>query len=310
MNHMQGWRRILLAAGVLCLIVHISAFEAYAESGVWDIGKDGKRWSFYRIPEEPVKDEWIEYEGKEYYLDSSGYMKTGWVTDKNDGNKYYMGEDGAKCFNQFTPDDRYVGPEGTILENFDTYRKAVKKELRKIIKAKEYKNLAGEQLPGFMLMDLNGDEYEDLVVMNKAAAPERVLLAALWDPEEKEMVLSAEADPEGMEEYSLAYNPEKQESWLIIQNRNDGTRDYFMMEEGGFHYDNVWHFTMDRDDWDDPVYQVNDETITEEEWNLAISQAEADAGYKIGQGLLVLTEENMNQAVNRVPTEEQLTLWQ
>lgn len=74
-------------------------------------------------------DEWITYDGKEYYLDAKGYMKTGWVVDKEDGSRYYMGEDGAKCYNTFTKDDKYVGPDGTALTEFDDYRKAVKKLL-------------------------------------------------------------------------------------------------------------------------------------------------------------------------------------
>ena len=53
-------------------------------------------------------DQWIEDQGKEYYVDSNGYMRTGWVTDRKDKQRYYMGEDGAKCFNIFTPDKQYV----------------------------------------------------------------------------------------------------------------------------------------------------------------------------------------------------------
>ena len=53
-----------------------------AEKGTWDLSENGKHWMFFYSPGNPAEDEWIEYEGKEYYLDSKGYMKTGWVTDK------------------------------------------------------------------------------------------------------------------------------------------------------------------------------------------------------------------------------------
>ena len=58
-------------------------------------------------PDTPAEDEWIVEDGKEYYVDSKGYMKTGWFIDPSDGNKYYLGEDGAKCYNSFTKDDKY-----------------------------------------------------------------------------------------------------------------------------------------------------------------------------------------------------------
>ena len=106
-------------------------------------------------------------------MDSKGRMKTGWVTDKRDKNKYYMGEDGAKCFNMFTPDDHYVGPDGLILESFDTYRKSVKKQLERLMKDKAYKEREDALRPGFMLWDINGDGYRDVVVTDQVQSPGR-----------------------------------------------------------------------------------------------------------------------------------------
>ncbi len=150
----------------------------------WDLSEDGRYWQYYGYQDEPLKDEWIEDKGKTYYVDQNGNMKTGWVTNSNDGNRYYMGEDGAMVKNAFTPDDRYVGPEGITMEKYDTYRKAVKAEINKAARQGRSgrssaggRNSAGGKTsastdaqekvmqPYFLLADLNRDNYKDLVVM-------------------------------------------------------------------------------------------------------------------------------------------------
>lgn len=149
----------VLALGSLCMPVF---------GDEWDLSEDGKHWQYYGYTDEPLKDEWIEDGGKTYYVDSNGYMKTGWVTNSNDGNRYYMGEDGAMVKNAFTPDDRYVGPEGIMVEKYDTYRKAVKAEINKAARQKRASRAEEgerERIPYFLLADLNKDEYRDLVVM-------------------------------------------------------------------------------------------------------------------------------------------------
>ena len=132
---MRRWEKLILIRGsaaliTAALVLAVPLCVHGAQEGTWDRSEDGKYWMYFYSPGSPAEDEWIEDQGKEYYVDSKGRMKTGWVTDKRDKNKYYMGEDGAKCFNMFTPDDHYVGPDGLILESFDTYRKSVKKQLR------------------------------------------------------------------------------------------------------------------------------------------------------------------------------------
>lgn len=150
----------------------------------WDLSEDGQYWQYYGYQDEPLKDEWIEDKGKTYYVDQNGNMKTGWVTNSNDGNRYYMGEDGAMVKNAFTPDDRYVGPEGITIEKYDTYRKAVKAEINKAARqGRSGRSSAGGRnssaggtsastdaqekvmQPYFLLADLNRDNYKDLVVM-------------------------------------------------------------------------------------------------------------------------------------------------
>ncbi len=158
----------------------IASFPAQAAEG-WDRSEDGKYWMYYNAWDQPVEDEWIEVGGKTYYLDTKGYMKTGWVTDKESGKKYYMGEDGAMCFNIFAPDGRYVGHDGAQVDTYDKYRKAAKAEASKAVKAagknKKKSGKSGaaggaagttggvQTQPYFAMMDLNQDGYRDLVVM-------------------------------------------------------------------------------------------------------------------------------------------------
>ena len=135
-----------------------------AQAADWELTEDGKNWMYMYSPDDPAKDEWIEDAGKLYYVDSKGYMKTGWVTNKNDGKKYYMGADGAMAFNIIAPDGRYVGPEGKGLDGYDKYRKAVRSELKKAApkKSKNKNNSQDTSAQQFITMsDINQDGYQD-----------------------------------------------------------------------------------------------------------------------------------------------------
>ena len=296
----------MLLSAVFLMAAATTAFGS--ETGTWGMSEDGKNWMYFYSPDNPAKDEWIEEDGKVYYVDSKGRMKTGWVTDKEDGNKYYMGADGAKCFNMITPDDHYVGPEGTVLKSFDTYRKTVSKELGKFWKDKSYKALDRSQLPGFQLVDLNGDGYRDVLVMNRVENPDRVVMAAIWDPATGKLVLSAEADLNGEETSTLMFHPDTQSVWLSMSHP-DGGMDFFQLRDGGVQFEQIWSFQTEADDWGDTVCYVNRVKVEQEEWEETLRFAKEEMGAIMTPDLLLLDEENVTQAVNQMP-EEELLQWQ
>lgn len=175
-------RQIAEALAVL-MIASAGAFPAMADE--WDLSEDGKHWMYFDYAGEPLTDEWIEVNGKTYYLDTKGYMKTGWVTNKGEGTRHYMGEDGAMLTDTFTPDDKYVGPDGAVVTAYDNYRKKVKAEIKKAAKTKKKSSTAGssktagsaaassgEKKRYFLLTDLNRDGYQDLVVTERTAQEE------------------------------------------------------------------------------------------------------------------------------------------
>ena len=195
-----------------------------------------------------------------------------------------------------------------ILESFDTYRKAVKKQLERQMKDKAYKEREGALRPGFMLWDINGDGYRDVVVTDQVQSPGRVVLTAVWDPAEEELVPASEADLDGPEKSYLSYNQDSQSVWLTIA-KDSGERDCFQMEDNGFRFESVWHFELEYDDWGDPLYYVNGLKCDLEEWTLALAQADQEAGSPVTEGLLPLDPETVKQAVDCSPGEE-LPLWQ
>lgn len=295
------------AAIALALILALPwDFAANAAEGTWELSENGKNWNYSYAPGDQAKDVWIEDGGKDYYIDSSGSMKTGWVTDKENNCKYYMGSDGAKCYNMFTPDGHYIGPEGTVLEPFDAYRKAVTKELSRLMKDKSYRNTDGTPL-GFLLSDLNGDGYRDVVVTDRAVSPRRVILAAVWSPAEQTMNIASEADIAGEEESFLAYNQNSGTSWLVI-GKGDA-RDYFMMEYHGTSFDNVWQFETEYNEWGDPRYFVDGSGCSKEELDSTIAMVDGQIG-SVLTGYLPLDADTVSLTADRAPTEEELPLWQ
>lgn len=300
---------VLAALTVVCLMSQSGAACA-AWKGDWELSDDGKRWRYLYSADEPAQDEWIEYDGKEYYVDSRGYLKTGWVTDAWDGSRYYTGPDGAKCYNMFTADDCYIGPEGTVLEEFDKYRRAIKKQLFKVMDDKAYMTPETAERPGFLLTDLNGDGYRDLIIVNRPEHPGRVLLAAVWDPAKEALILAAEADLNGEDMSALACNPDTQSVWLVITDHSRNHIGYFRMADGGTCFDSVWNFTIRTDDWGDPEYEIDGMKAEPEEWLVAAAAADDASGAAVEDGYLPLEKSQVTQAVDRAPAPEELSLWE
>lgn len=303
-------RRILAGLAAGCFMLGAATIAYGASKGTWVLSDNGKRWMYCYEPGEPVKDEWITYEGKEYYLDSSGYMKTGWVTDKEDGSRYYMGEDGAKCYNTFTKDDKYVGPDGTALTEFDTYRKAVKKQLLSSGKKSGRKKTAQvQEQKGFVFFDFNGDGYKDIAVFNRVTDPDQVLLAAVWNPEDQKLEITVESDEDSGQTSRILWNQESRTAWLVMEEKGGGSQDYFVMRTGDSCFEPMWQFVTETNDWGDLVGYVNGEEADSEDWQNILSQAEREAGAGAIQGILPLEEEHIKQAVDQAPSTKELYLW-
>lgn len=303
-------RLSMLACG-LCLSGILFPVSSHAQPyGAWEMTEDGKHWQYVYAPGEPVIDEWIEIDGKEYYLDQNGYMKTGWLTDEWDGNRYYMGEDGAKCKNMFLPDGSFAGPDGVVLKKFDAWRKAIRKELEKLTK---------EKTSGvFFLTDLNHDGYRDLVVLNRAEAPDQTYLAAVWEEEGETLNIISESSPEETSRSLLTRNKESQSTWLVIQQENSPEKDYFELGADDDFFDHRYHFMTAENDWGDTVYYVNGEETDAWNWELLLEEARAMAGEADGafpadmqgKGPYTLEKDSIDAALNQIPEPEEMRLWQ
>jgi hypothetical protein len=302
-------RKYMTAVCTGLILGMIMAFPAAA--GEWELSEDGKYWTYCESPGTPIEDEWIEDNGKTYYVDSKGRMKTGWVTNEDTGNKYFMGEDGAMCLNTFTKDNKYVGPDGLQVERYDTYRKAVRSQIKKAARKKSQKKYTGDTWQQYFLMtDLNLDEYLDLVVMEGTEENKSLVEVAIWDPEEEKFQLTAEFDePEESGVRSNLYrDPYGETIWLEIAEPN-GDFQLFQMEDQDAGFKGIWSFVMELDDWGGPEYLVNGQPEDKEEWDQDMAEALRMRGDGILTGYLPATEENIKSQVDRILTEEELENW-
>jgi len=297
--------------GVLCGLLIAAAGAMPVQADDWMLSDNGKYWMYMHSPDDPVKDEWIEDGGKWYYLDSKGYMKTGWVTNKEDGNKYYLGPDGALASNTFSTDGRYVGPDGTGVEEYDKYRKAIKSELKSTSKKKSKKKAAAERQAQqfFLVTDLNRDGYRDLVVMCGEQEPESLLKVAIWDPEDKKLQLAAEFDVSDQGAKSTLYlDPEGEEVWLEMTEPS-GDMNLFQLRKGTTLFDNVWSFTMRTGQDGYAHYYVNEGEEDREAWEYYMGLARQERGNTPVGGYLPVTDENIQVQVDLVLDERELKMW-
>lgn len=78
-------------------------------TGSWVQAEDG-RWWYSNVDGTYPANNWKEIEGKWYFFDAEGYMKTGWIT-WND-KEYYCSENGDMLTDCMTPDSYWVGEDG------------------------------------------------------------------------------------------------------------------------------------------------------------------------------------------------------
>lgn len=301
-----------------------------AAEGSWELSEKGNRWQYLYGPENPAEDTWIEEDGKEYYVDSNGYMKTGWVTDKDTGEKYYLGADGAKCYSCFTSDNHYVGSEGQLLKKFDTYRKKVKSVLNKqISEQKKALGNAADIVPAAALVDLNWDGYRDVVVVDSVQHPEWVTYAAIWNPETEELDMLTEADYRSAEEIQALYHvwnsgaeenrrksqilldAASEDTWLICQ-ENEWNQDYFLLVPSEAYFESRWQFRTEVNDWEELEYYFNGKEVDWEDWELSRKEAiaEIETGTQMSLVYTPLTKERVDEMVDLAPTLEEEELWQ
>lgn len=302
------WNKVGCAGLVFSLIL---AFPLSARAEGWAMSDDGKYWMYFYSPSEYAEDEWIEDDGKVYYVDASGHMKTGWVKDKNSDDRYYMGEDGAKQFNTFTDDGKYVGSDGTEVVAFDTYRKAVKKELKNIFSALKKE---GRDTAWVLTDDLNGDGYRDLAValtdLERMDVPGSLLNVYIWNSEDQELSISFESDLNQSVDWArIMREKDSNFLWLEILTDSSGVL-YFSMDDGSTMFENTDNFIMEMDEWGTPRYLQNGDEIERMEWLTLIKEKRDSLLDSISPAFVLTDLAGTDSLVDRSLSEEETYLWE
>ena len=293
--------KIRLFLAVLTAALSFPAASAYA-AGQWVLAEDQKNWIYAYSPNDWAKNEWIEDGGKIYYVDGSGYMKTGWVTDQEDGKRYYMGDDGAMRFNTFASDGRYVGPEGSGLPLYDDYRKKAKEIL-----SQDQKDLDGGS-GGFLLSDLNEDGYKDLVVAAGQEGRLQPTRIAVWDSQEKEFVDCALFDPQDTQRQRFLYQvPGDGETVLTIK-WMDGDMQVFRLD--GRKFECQRDLELKPDSWGGREFLSDGVQISLEDWQSERQAVLLEQSKYTPFSYLPLSESAGAETVDQILTPEEAALWE
>jgi len=136
----------------LCMM-SVLLFPEKAEAGSnfsGDWVKEGGSWYFFLGPNEPLENEWLDYNGESYYIGSGGKMATGRFVDPEDKAEYFFDTDGRLLEDEFSKSgELYIGKGGKELRYFNEYRSFIRKELEKL-KGKDFEYLALEKMQRFL----------------------------------------------------------------------------------------------------------------------------------------------------------------
>ncbi len=296
-------RRMGRALGLALLLAGAVSFGASAsQNGEWAMSENGKYWMYYYSPSETAKDEWIEDNGKIYYVDSQGRMKTGWVRRESDGKRYYMGADGAMRFNTFAEDGRYVGPDGAELPNYDDYRKAARRILED---ASEY---AGGGSPGFLFRDLNEDGIQDLVITDGTGQEAQPLLVSVWDREKEKFTDAARFDPEDVSQIRRLYPGDGWYPTVLEILWAEGDVQVFQLEDQTFAIQ--WDLTTRPDEWGTRTLYKDGVSLGWEDWQKERQAALSEEKGALPSAYLPADEASISAAVDRVLTPDEADLWE
>lgn len=294
------------AAAGACLALALPTLGARAEE--WVLSENGKYWMYYYAPGRPAEDQWIQYEGKEYYLDRSGHMKTGWMTDPDSGEKVYLGPDGAKAASVFAEDGKYVGSDSREAAAFNKYLKAAEKTaddwLSQVKKTSSPVLWLGWE-------DLDGDGFRDLSVsQGDGAAPVRLLGVYIWDSDSQELNASFETDIEDGGTWArLLREKENRELWLEIL-EGDSCCAYFSLGDAGPVFENQVNYTMEVDEWGMVVYLENGDETDRDTWAKSREATRArleEAGLRLSPAA---DQEAVTAALKVGLTPQEALLWE